>query len=59
YQLAHGLIDYAEVLLGAGEEGAEAALAESKDIAERLGCPPLLARAAAVGSMSALDGASG
>ncbi len=53
YELAHGLIDYAEVLVRAGEDGAEAALAEAKDIAEELGCPPLIARTASVGAMSA------
>jgi class 3 adenylate cyclase/tetratricopeptide (TPR) repeat protein len=50
YQLAHGLVDYAEVLARAGEDGVDAALAEARAIAERLGCPPLLARAASVGS---------
>ncbi len=54
YQLAHGLIDYAEVLLRAGDEAAvEEALTEAKDIAGRMGCPPLIARAASVGAMSA------
>ncbi|MGH8988741.1 MAG: ATP-binding protein, partial [Acidimicrobiales bacterium] len=58
YQLAHGLIDYAGVLVRVGEEGADAALAEAKDIAERLGCPPLIARAASVGVMPARVDAS-
>jgi class 3 adenylate cyclase/tetratricopeptide (TPR) repeat protein len=51
YQLAHALIDLAEVLARAGENGVDAALEEAGTIAERLGCPPLLARAATVGSL--------
>ncbi|MGH8981945.1 MAG: ATP-binding protein [Acidimicrobiales bacterium] len=50
YQLAHGLVDFAEVLVRAGEDGADAALAEARGIGERLGCPPLVARASAAGS---------
>lgn len=48
YQLAHGLIDLAEVSARAGAEGVDEALAEATDIAERLGCPPLAGRARAV-----------
>jgi class 3 adenylate cyclase/tetratricopeptide (TPR) repeat protein len=50
YQLAHGLVDLAEVLARAGEGGVDGALAEAVAIADRLGCPPLRARAASVGS---------
>jgi tetratricopeptide (TPR) repeat protein len=53
YQLAHALIDLAEVLARAGDDGVESALAEATTIAERLGCPPLAARAASVGSLYA------
>ena len=53
YHLAHGLIDLAEVLARAGEDGGDAALAESRAIAEQLRCPPLLARAASAGSVYA------
>jgi tetratricopeptide (TPR) repeat protein len=57
YQLAHALLDYAEVLLRSHgvndgldqvDEAAGAAMAEATQIAERLGCQPLLERAAAV-----------
>jgi hypothetical protein len=49
YQLAHGLIDYAEYLAGQGDaEAAGQATAEARGIAERLGCQPLLDRAAAL-----------
>ncbi|MGH9099102.1 MAG: hypothetical protein ACRDV8_02605, partial [Acidimicrobiales bacterium] len=58
YQLAQGIVDYAEVLLRAGEDGADAALAEARDIAEKLDCPPLIARAASVGAKSARVDAS-
>ncbi len=51
YQLAHGLVDNAEVLARAGEGGVEDALDEARAIAERLGCPPLFARAGAIGSL--------
>jgi class 3 adenylate cyclase/tetratricopeptide (TPR) repeat protein len=53
YQLAHGLIDLAEVLARACEPGVDTALAEASTIAERLGCPPVLARAGSVGSLYA------
>jgi class 3 adenylate cyclase len=47
YHLAHGLLDYAEHLLRRDDnEAAEAAIAESRDIAGRLRCQPLLDRAA-------------
>ncbi len=59
YQLAHGLIDLAEVLARAGEDGVDAALAEVRAIAERLNCPPLLARAASISSLYARAGAPG
>jgi class 3 adenylate cyclase/tetratricopeptide (TPR) repeat protein len=58
YQLAHGLIDLADVLERAGEDGG-AALAEARVIAERLGCPPLLSRGASVGSHYARADATG
>jgi tetratricopeptide (TPR) repeat protein len=47
YQLAHGLIDYAEVLLREGAGGPDA-LAEARQIAESLRCRSLLERAAAI-----------
>jgi class 3 adenylate cyclase/tetratricopeptide (TPR) repeat protein len=50
YELAHGLIDLADVLARAGEEGVDAALDEARAIAERLSCPPLLMRAASSAS---------
>jgi class 3 adenylate cyclase/predicted ATPase len=47
YHLAHGLLDHAEHLLRMDDhEAAEAAIGEARDIAERLGCEPLLGRAA-------------
>jgi class 3 adenylate cyclase/tetratricopeptide (TPR) repeat protein len=58
YQLAHGLIDLAEVLARVGDDGVDAALAEAKAIAERLSCSALLARAASVGSLYARTEAS-
>ena len=45
YQLAHGLIDYAGVLARDGEPGDDVALAEAREIAKRLRCTALLARA--------------
>jgi hypothetical protein len=53
YQLAHGLVDCAEVLARAGGDGVNEALAEARAVAERVGCPPLLARAASVGALYA------
>ncbi len=53
YHLAHGLIDLAEVLARAGEGGVDAALAEARAIGAQLRCPPLLERAASVGSVHA------
>ena len=46
YELAHGLVDYADVCHRWGNEPgpAVAALAEARDIAVGLRCPPLLAR---------------
>ena len=47
YHLAHGLLDHAEHLLRMGDhDAAGAAIGEARDIAERLGCRPLLARTA-------------
>ena len=47
YHLAHGLLDHAQHLLRLGDTSAAAiAVAEARDIADRLGCQPLLARAA-------------
>jgi hypothetical protein len=47
YHLAHGLLDHAGHLLRMDdEEAAWAAIGEARDIAERLGCQPLLGRAA-------------
>ena len=47
YHLAHGLLDHAEHLLRMDDhDAAEAAIGEARDIAERLGCQPLLGRAA-------------
>ncbi len=49
YHLAHGLLDQAEYLSsGADTEAAEQAIAEARDIAERLGCQPLQDRAASI-----------
>jgi class 3 adenylate cyclase/tetratricopeptide (TPR) repeat protein len=58
YELAHGLVDHAEVLARTGGAGAETDLAEAKSIAERLRCLPLLARIASVEQVSAHAGAS-
>ena len=42
YHLAHGLLDHAEYLSSRDDtEAAAAAIAEARDIAERLGCQPL------------------
>jgi tetratricopeptide (TPR) repeat protein len=47
--LAHGLLDRAEYLIGAGDATAAAIdVADSQAIGERLGCRPLLDRAAAM-----------
>jgi hypothetical protein len=47
YHLAHGLLDYAHYLRQNREaEAAEAAAEEARSIAGRLGCQPLLDRAA-------------
>jgi hypothetical protein len=47
YHLAHGLLDHAGHLLRMDDDGAAwAAIGEARDIAERLGCQPLLGRAA-------------
>ncbi len=49
YHLAHGLLDQAEYLTGRADTGAaEQAIAEARGIAERLGCQPLLDRAARI-----------
>ncbi|MGH3203629.1 MAG: ATP-binding protein [Streptosporangiaceae bacterium] len=49
YHLAHGLLDYAEHLLGQGDaEGAAAAIEEARGIGASLHCEPLLDRAHAV-----------
>jgi hypothetical protein len=49
YHLAHGLLDHAEFLIGAGDEvAAEVAVAEATEVGERLGCPPLVERAEAL-----------
>ncbi len=48
YHLAHGLLDHAEYLSGTGTDGAEAAIKEAREIAERLHCQPLLDRAASM-----------
>jgi hypothetical protein len=46
YHLAHGLLDQAACLLRTGEdEAAQAAVGEAGNIAQRLGCWPLLDRA--------------
>jgi tetratricopeptide (TPR) repeat protein len=46
YHLAHGLLDHAGYLLRLGDTGAAAlAVAEARDIADRLRCRPLLDRA--------------
>ena len=47
FHLAHGLLDHAEHLLRMDDhDGAGAAIGEARAIAERLGCQPLLGRAA-------------
>ncbi len=47
YHLAHGLLDNAQYLTSLGDtEAAETAISEARDIAARLGCQPLLDRAA-------------
>ena len=49
YHLAHGLLDHAEFLPRLGDtDAAEAAIAEARDIAERLRCQPLLDRSATI-----------
>ena len=57
YQLAHGLIDYAEMLLRDGEDGPDA-LAEARQIAEGLRCRPLLERADASTASAHADSAN-
>ena len=46
YHLAHGLLDHAQYLTLHNPEAAETAVGESRDIAARLSCQPLLDRAA-------------
>jgi hypothetical protein len=46
YHLAYGLLDYAQYLLGRGDDEAAAAVEEARGIAGRLRCQPLLDRAA-------------
>lgn len=58
YQLAHGLIDLADVMGRAGSTEIETPLEEARSIAERLGCPPLLQRAALVQSWPAFTDSS-
>jgi class 3 adenylate cyclase/tetratricopeptide (TPR) repeat protein len=49
YHLAHGLLDHAQYLNGQADgEAAEQAIAEARGIADRLGCQPLLDRAAGI-----------
>jgi hypothetical protein len=49
YHLAHGLLDHAQHLRLLGDAGgAGAAVSEARDIGHRLGCQPLLDRAAAL-----------
>jgi tetratricopeptide (TPR) repeat protein len=48
YHLAQGLLDQAEYLSGTDSDAAEAAIAEAREIAERLRCQPLLDRAASL-----------
>ena len=59
YQLAHGLIDYADVLLRHGGDGATEALTEASEIAGRLRCEPLASRAHAVSASRASADAAG
>jgi tetratricopeptide (TPR) repeat protein len=59
YHLAHGLLDHAEHLLRMGDhDAAGAAIGEARDIAERLGCRPLLARADTIQPTTARTAAS-
>lgn len=58
YQLAHGLIDLAEVMTRVDGMGTDELLDEARSIAERLGCRPLLERAASVRSHRALTDSS-
>jgi class 3 adenylate cyclase/tetratricopeptide (TPR) repeat protein len=59
YHLAHGLIDHAEHLSSRGDAtGAGLAVAEARDIAARLGCMPLLDRAARTTADSELSAGS-
>ena len=52
YHLAHALLDQAGDLLAAGDEQAGAqAVDEARKIADRLGCEPLLSRAAALSAV--------
>jgi class 3 adenylate cyclase/predicted ATPase len=49
YHLAHGLLDYADYLIGTGERGAaDALITEAREIGERLGAGPLVHRAEAM-----------
>jgi hypothetical protein len=57
YRLAHGLIDYAEVLLREGPDGPDG-LAEARRVAEGLRCPPLLERADAIATSARAHSAS-
>jgi class 3 adenylate cyclase/tetratricopeptide (TPR) repeat protein len=50
YHLAHGLLDHAEFLRGDGASGAEAAVAEARELATALHCQPLVERAARAGA---------
>jgi hypothetical protein len=54
YHLAHGLLDHADYLARSDSDGAAAAIAEASDIAARLGCQPLLDRAASLAGASRL-----
>jgi len=52
YHLAHGLLDHAAHLAARGEaEAAAAAVGEAADIAQQLGCQPLLDRAKTIRSV--------
>ena len=57
YELAHALVDHAELLGRAGRPGAEPLLDEAVAISERLGCPPLAERAAGVRPSAATEAA--
>jgi class 3 adenylate cyclase/predicted ATPase len=48
YHLAHGLLDHADYLSATDTDAAAAAIAEAREIAERLRCQPLLDRAASL-----------